>query len=107
MRRLRRSLISTRASLVLCAACRGGAAALGGDALARHGCDWTFNDDGEEHTVHFDRAERGPRVSRTLAWSGGDRLDVRVPAEWPLPLPRSPGARRQPWPPWRPRAGPR
>lgn len=78
---IRTLLIITGASLVLCAASLGGAAALGGDDLARHGWDWTFNDDGEEHTVHFDRAERGPRVSRTLAWSGGDRLDVRVPAD--------------------------
>ncbi|HYC69500.1 GIN domain-containing protein [Brevundimonas sp.] len=78
---IRTLLIITGASLVLCAASLGGAAALGGNDLARHGWAWTFNDDGEEHTVHFDRAERGPRVSRTLAWTGGDRLEIRVPAE--------------------------
>lgn len=78
---IRTLLIITGASLVLCAASLGGAAAIGGNDLARHGWEWTFNDDGEEHTVHFDREDRGPHVSRTLAWTGGDRLEVEVPAE--------------------------
>jgi len=78
---IRTLLIITGASLVLCAASLGGAAAIGGNDLARHGWEWTFNDDGEEHTVHFDRADRGPRVSRTVAWNGSDRLDIRIPAD--------------------------
>ncbi|NJC40277.1 hypothetical protein GGQ87_000535 [Brevundimonas alba] len=78
---IRTLLIITGASLVLCAASIGGAAAIGGNDLARHGWEWTFHDDGEEHTVHFDREDSGPRVSRTIAWAGGDRLEVEVPAE--------------------------
>jgi uncharacterized protein involved in outer membrane biogenesis len=78
---IRTLLIITGASLVLCVAALAGAAAIGGNDLARHGWAWTFLDDGEEHTVRFDRAESGPRVTRTLAWTGGDRLQIEVPAE--------------------------
>jgi hypothetical protein len=80
---IRTLLIITGASLVLCAASLGGAAALGGNDLARHGWEWTFrgHGDGEDETVRFERADQGPRVTRTLAWTGGDSLDVHVPAE--------------------------
>jgi hypothetical protein len=78
---IRTLLIITGASLVLCAASLGGAAAIGGADLTRNGWNWTFDDDGEPHTVHFDRVDRGPRVSRTIAWTGGDRLEVEIPAD--------------------------
>ncbi|HZW15086.1 MAG TPA: DUF2807 domain-containing protein [Brevundimonas sp.] len=79
---IRTLLIITGASLVLCIAALGGAAALGGNDIARHGGNWTFwDDDGDSHTVHFDRADRGPRVTRSLAWTGGDRLEIHVPAD--------------------------
>jgi hypothetical protein len=78
---IRTLLIITGASLVLCIAALGGAAALGGRDLARHGGSWTFWDDGEPHTVRVLSNDRGPRVTRTLAWDGSDRLDVDVPAE--------------------------
>lgn len=78
---IRTLLIITGASVVLCAASLAGAAALGGNDLARHGWTWTFREDGEEHTVHLDRADDGPSVTRTLAWDGGDRLDVEVSAD--------------------------
>ncbi|HYC74369.1 GIN domain-containing protein [Brevundimonas sp.] len=79
---IRTLLIITGASLVLCAAALGGAGALGGNDLARHGWTWTFRDhgDGHEETVRFERADRGPRVTRTLAWDGSDRLDIDVAA---------------------------
>jgi hypothetical protein len=78
---IRTLLIITGASLVLCIAALGGAAALGGQDLARHGGSWTFWDDGEPHTVRVLRNDRGPRAARTLAWDGSDRLDVDVGAE--------------------------
>lgn len=80
---IRTLLILTGASVVLCAASLGGAAALGGNDLARHGWTWTFRDhgDGHDETVRFERADRGPRVTRTLAWDGSDRLDIDVAAD--------------------------
>lgn len=78
---IRTLLIITGASLVLCIAALGGAAALGGRDLARHGGSWTFWDDGEPHTVRVLRNDRGPQITRTLAWDGGDRLDVEVAAD--------------------------
>ena len=79
---IRTLLIITGASLVLCIAALGGAAALGGRDIARHGGSWTFwDEDGERQTVRFSRRDQGPLVTRTLAWDGGDRLDIEVNAE--------------------------
>lgn len=79
---IRTLLIITGASLVLCIAALSGAAALGGRDIARHGGDWTFwDDDGDRHVVHFQRNDDGETVSRTLAWTGGDRLQIDVAAE--------------------------
>ena len=80
---IRTLLIITGASLVLCAAAFAGAAALGGNDLARHGWSWTFRDhsDGHDESVRFERADAGPAVTRTLAWTGSDRLDIEVNAE--------------------------
>ncbi|MBU1384551.1 MAG: DUF2807 domain-containing protein [Alphaproteobacteria bacterium] len=78
---IRTLLIITGASLVLCAASLAGAAALGGNDLARHGWSWTFREDGREETIRFERADNGPRVTRTLAWDGSERLDVDVAAD--------------------------
>ena len=78
---IRTLLIITGASLVLCVAAIGGAAAVGGNDLARHGWTWSFPDDGETHTVHFERGDDGPAVTRTLAWTGGDRLQVEIPGD--------------------------
>lgn len=78
---IRTLLIITGASLVLCVAALAGAAAIGGHELSRNGWTWNFREDGVERTLRIDRAERGPRVTRTLAWTGGDRLEIEVPAE--------------------------
>lgn len=80
---IRTLMIITGASLVLCVAAFSGAAAIGGQDLARHGWTWTFpgHGDGEDETVRFQRSDRGPSVTRTLAWDGGDRLDVDVAAD--------------------------
>lgn len=78
---IRTLLIITGASLVLCVASLAGAAALGGNDLARHGWAWTFREDGNEETIRFQRADNSPRVTRTLAWDGSDRLDIDVAAD--------------------------
>ena len=80
---IRTLLIITGASLVLCIAALAGAAALGGQDMARPGWTWTLrgHGDGQDETIRFQRADSGPRVTRTLAWDGSDRLDVEVAAE--------------------------
>lgn len=79
---IRTLLIITGASLVLCIATLSGAAAIGGNDLARHGWEWTFrDDDGEDHTIDFRRGDEGPAVTRDLAWTGGERLEIDVPGE--------------------------
>lgn len=78
---IRTLLIITGAGLVLCVAALSGAAAIGGNDLARHGWTWTFPDDGGDRTVHFQRGDDGPSVTRNLTWTGGDRLTVEVPGE--------------------------
>lgn len=78
---IRTLLIITGAGLVLCVAALSGAAAIGGNDLARHGWEWTFRDDGEDHTVHFERGDEGPSVTRNLAWTGDDHLTVGIPGD--------------------------
>lgn len=78
---IRTLLIITGASLVLCIATLSGAAAIGGSDLARHGWTWTFREDGEDHTVHFERGDDSPAVTRNLAWTGGDTLTIDIPGD--------------------------
>lgn len=80
---IRTLLIITGASLVLCIAALAGAAAIGGHEMARHGWSWTIrgHGDGHEETVRFQRGDSGPRVTRTLAWDGSERLDIDVAAD--------------------------
>lgn len=80
---IRTLLIITGASLVLCIAALAGAAAIGGQDLARHGWTWTIRGqgDGQDETVRFQRGDGGPRTTRTLAWDGSDRLDIDVSAD--------------------------
>jgi hypothetical protein len=78
---IRTLLIITGASLVLCVATLSGAAAIGGNDLARHGWEWTFHDGDRSETVTFERGDVGPTVTRTLAWTGGDRLTIDIPGD--------------------------
>jgi len=78
---IRTLLIIAGASSVLALATLGGAAAIGGRDLARHGWAWTFQDDGGD-SIRFERengAPVSPRVTRTLAWTGGDSLILDLP----------------------------
>lgn len=79
---IRTLLIITGASLVLCIATLAGAAAIGGDELARNGWAWTFHDeDGDD--VRFERVtqDAGADVTRTLPWTGGGMLAIDIPGE--------------------------
>ncbi|MDQ1154326.1 GIN domain-containing protein [Brevundimonas sp. SORGH_AS_0993] len=77
---IRTLFIIAGAALVLCLVTVGGALAIGGHDLQRHGWAWTIkNRDGE--TVRFERvqgdaADLGPLTTRTLAWTGGETLTV-------------------------------
>ena len=78
---IRTLFIIAGAALVLCIVTVGGAIALGGHDLQRHGWAWTIKDrDGE--TIRFERVKSGevedlgPFTTRTLAWTGGDTLTV-------------------------------
>lgn len=72
-------LIIAGAALVLCLACLGGAAALGGRDMARNGWAWTLQE-GDGDSVRFERAngarDVGPDVTRNLTWDGQDSLRI-------------------------------
>ncbi len=80
---IRTLLIIAGAALVLCVATLSGAAAIGGNDLARHGWTWTFkgHGDGGDETVHFRREDDSPPVTRNLAWTGGQRLEIDIPGD--------------------------
>lgn len=82
---IRNLLIISGVGLILAVVGIGGAAALGSRDLARHDWTWTVtdNDFGDGHGESF-KMRRGPAepdVTRTLAWEGGDRLQLEVPGE--------------------------
>lgn len=82
---IRTLLIIAGAALVLAIASLGGAFALGGSDLRKQNWTWTIWDDGDDH-VRWKRErgepqDLGPDASRTLAWSGGDRLEVELPID--------------------------
>ncbi|MFN7112330.1 MAG: GIN domain-containing protein [Brevundimonas sp.] len=78
---IRTLFIIAGAALVLCIVTLGGAVALGGHDLQRHGWAWTFKDDSGE-SVRFERVkgggtdDLGPLTTRTLAWTGGEALTI-------------------------------
>ena len=78
---IRTLFIIAGAALVLCLVTVGGALAIGGHDLQRHGWAWTFKDDNGE-SVRFERVkgggtdDLGPLTTRTLAWTGGESLTI-------------------------------
>lgn len=78
---IRTLLIITGASLVLCIATLSGAAAIGGNDLARHGWEWTFREGDSSETISFERGDVGPAVTRNLTWTGGDTLTIEIPGD--------------------------
>lgn len=79
---IRNLVVITVAGLVLAVVGIGGALALGGGDLARHDWTWVVSEDGDHDGF---RVQRGgdvtPDVTRTLAWDGGDRLLLDLPAD--------------------------
>ena len=75
------------------------AVAIGGPELITDGVwnrwadfGWNWDDaDWSDHGRHRRPRRRGPQTTRDLAWTGGDTLDVDVPADVTL----HPGARRR------------
>ena len=70
------------AGVVLATASLAGAAALAGGDLKHN--DWTWSVDEDDAGGDNFRMRRGrgePDVTRTLAWTGGDRLQIEVPGE--------------------------
>lgn len=79
---IRTLLIIAAAGLVLATASLGGAFALGGRDMARHGWEWTFRDkDGDTVSFERDDGTRGPDTTRTLEWTGGRTLTVDLSAD--------------------------
>lgn len=79
---IRTLLVIAGAALVLCVATLAGAAAIGGNDLARHGWAWTFHDEDGDN-VRFERVsgDLGPDATRTMPWAGGAMLVIDLPGE--------------------------
>jgi hypothetical protein len=78
---IRTLFIIAGAAFVLSLATLGGAAALGSRDLAGNGWSWTFVD-GEDGFRHGSRAQDlGPDVTRSVAFEGGERLELDLGAE--------------------------
>ena len=81
---IRTLLIIAGAALVLCIACFTGAAAIGGRDFVRaveDGDSWGWTWDGDGEARRFRRIEGGPRVTRTLDWTGSESLAVDMSAD--------------------------
>jgi hypothetical protein len=80
---IRNLLIIMGVGLILAVVGIGGAFAVGGPALMKDGWAWSYQDgDGDWVRVSRDGPrERGPEVTRTMTWTGGDRLIVDAPAD--------------------------
>lgn len=79
---IRNLLIISAAGLVLAIVGIGGAFAVGGRDLARHDWTWVITDDDAGHdSFRIERGRVSPDVTRTLEWTGDERLAVNIPAD--------------------------
>jgi hypothetical protein len=86
---IRNLTIVAVASFVLCVGCFAGAFALGGRDLIQHGwtipSDWHVEVNDDNDSIHVSpghvRVGDGETATRQIAWTGGDALQVDVPAE--------------------------
>ena len=80
---IRTLLIIAGAAFVLALASLAGGVAVGGRDMARHGWEWTFRNQGEGGDLHIVREDgtEPTEVTRTLAWTGGDKLVVDLDAD--------------------------
>ncbi|WP_427789317.1 GIN domain-containing protein [Brevundimonas diminuta] len=79
---IRNLFIISGAGLILAIVGIGGAFAVGGRDLARHDWTWVITDD--EATNNGFSVERGqvaPDITRTIEWTGDDRLAINIPAD--------------------------
>jgi len=75
---------------ILSVTCFAGAVAIGGRDIAENGWrfpeDWHVDVDDDEDRVHIGRGDprwesSGPDATREIAWTGGETLEVSVPAD--------------------------
>jgi len=80
---IRKLFIVAGAGFVLSVACIAGATALASHEVAKNGGVWTLSESGNRHIriPHRTNTPVAPSVTRTLSWSGADRLLIDVPAE--------------------------
>ena len=79
---IRNLLIISGAGLILAIVGIGGAFAVGGRDLARH--DWTWvvtDDDAGDDSFKVERGAVSPDITRTIAWTGDQRLAIDLPAD--------------------------
>lgn len=79
---IRTLFIIAGAGVVLATGALAGAVALTGNDLKHN--DWTWSvteNDGDGDNFRMQRGPGQPEVTRTLAWTGGDRLQVEVPGD--------------------------
>ena len=78
---IRTLLIIAGSALVLAIASLTGAAGLAARDLDRNGGSWTFRDGDDLIRIENVTGDRGPSVTRNVAWTGGDRLSIDLPAD--------------------------
>lgn len=78
---IRTLLIIAGAALVLAIASLSGAAGLAARDLDRNGGSWVIHDGDDLIRIENVTGESGPAVTRTMDWTGGDRLSVDLPAD--------------------------
>ena len=81
---IRNLLVIMGVGLVMAVVGIGGAFAVGGPAIMRDGWSWSWSErDGDWVRVTRDGSgsRRGPEISRTLEWTGGDRLILDAAAD--------------------------
>ncbi|WP_165190679.1 GIN domain-containing protein [Caulobacter soli] len=86
---IRNLTIVAVASFVLCVGCFAGAFALGGRDIIKNGwnfpADWNIDISDDNDRIHVGpgstRVDNGETTTRQIVWSGGDALQVDVPAE--------------------------
>ncbi|MFT3997795.1 MAG: DUF2807 domain-containing protein [Asticcacaulis sp.] len=80
---IRKLFIVAGSGFVLSVACIAGATALASHDIAKNGGVWTLSEAGDKHIRFVEKtsARVEPPVTKTLAWTGGERLLVDIPAE--------------------------
>lgn len=78
---IRNLLIISGAGLVLAIVGIGGAFAVGGRDLIRHERTWVFTEGETGDGFTIERGAVSPAVTRTIAWTGDQRLAIDLPAD--------------------------